>query len=116
MGRSARLVAEQSSGFAVSPDRLLIFHYRSGGSRDLEGPQRSVLRLSSVRATTKRGDICSGAGEAAQPMDFGNSDSNDLFMLLDARHISPGKNVVTSSPHTLTVLRDARSRRERRQG
>jgi len=59
--------------------------------------------------TIKRGDICSGAGEAAQAADFGDSESNDLFDLLNARHILVwGKNVYTSSPHTLPVLRRAR--------
>ncbi|HLQ37844.1 MAG TPA: molybdopterin-dependent oxidoreductase, partial [Planctomycetota bacterium] len=64
-----------------------VFHYRSGGSLgilkhltdrffDLLGP-----------CTGKIGDICSGAGEAAQVEDFGVSDSNDLFDLRNSRNI-----------------------------
>ena len=61
--------------------------------------------------TVKRGDICSGAGEAAQEADFGACDSHDLHDLLNARNILLwGKNVFVSSPHTIPVLRDARAR------
>ena len=88
-----------------------IFHYRSGGSLgilkhisdyffDVFGPTR-----------TKRGDICSGAGDFAQMEDFGDEDSNDLHDLLNARHILLwGKNVFVSSPHTIPVLNQARGR------
>src|SRR3974377_1340589 len=37
--------------------------------------------------TVKRGDICSGAGDAAQEMDFGEEDSHDIFDLLNARNV-----------------------------
>lgn len=86
-----------------------IFHYRSGGSLGL-------LKLLTERffeaygpCTGKRGDICSGAGDDAQLTDFGAEDSNDLFDLLNAKHVLLwGKNVHVSSPHTLPVLLDAR--------
>ncbi len=88
-----------------------IFHYASGGSLGLV---KKVVDLFFERfgpCTTKRGDICSGAGEAAQALDFGESDSSDLFDLLNAKTIFLwGKNVFTSSPHTLTVLKEARAR------
>ncbi|MFQ5748251.1 MAG: molybdopterin-dependent oxidoreductase, partial [Planctomycetota bacterium] len=59
--------------------------------------------------TLKRGDICSGAGEAAQEQDFGLSDSSDLFDLLHSRVIPLwGKNPFVSSVHLLPVLRKAR--------
>lgn len=88
-----------------------IFHYRSGGSLGL-------LKLLTERffeaygpCTGKRGDICSGAGDAAQLTDFGVEDSNDLFDLLNSRHVLLwGKNVHVSSPHTLPVLLDARKK------
>lgn len=88
-----------------------IFHYRSGGSLGL-------LKLLTERffeaygpCTAKRGDICSGAGDDAQLTDFGVEDSNDLFDLLNSRHILLwGKNVHVSSPHTLPVLLDARKK------
>ncbi len=89
-----------------------IFHYRSGGTLGMVVAQASELffeRLGPV--TVKRGDICSGAGEAAQVADFGVSDASDLDDLLAARHILLwGKNVVTSSPHTIPVLKAARAR------
>ena len=86
-----------------------IFHYRSGGSLGL-------LKLLTERffeaygpCTAKRGDICSAAGDDAQLTDFGVEDSNDLFDLLNAKHVLLwGKNVHVSSPHTLPVLLDAR--------
>lgn len=88
-----------------------ILHYRSGGSLGI------LLKLVDAfferfgPVTVKRGDICSGAGEAAQLLDFGACDSNDLFDLLEARHVILwGKNVFTSSPHTLTVLKEAERR------
>jgi len=86
-----------------------IFHYRSGGSLGL-------LKLVADRffeqlgpCATKTGDICSGAGEAAQELDLGVSDSNDLFDLENSRHIYLwGKNPVASSVHLVPVLKAAR--------
>ena len=61
--------------------------------------------------TEKSGDICSGAGEAAQVTDFGLSDSNDLFDLLNSRTIVLwGKNVFVSSVHLIPILKEARRR------
>jgi anaerobic selenocysteine-containing dehydrogenase len=88
-----------------------IFHYRSGGSL-------GMLKLLVDRffelfgpVTIKRGDICSGAAEAAQEADFGVSDSHDLDDLVNARQIILwGKNVFVSSPHTIPVLKQAQQR------
>jgi anaerobic selenocysteine-containing dehydrogenase len=88
-----------------------IFHYRSGGSLGLLLPLVDYFfeRLGPV--TIKRGDICSGAGDAAQEADFGFEDSHDLFDLRNAKQIILwGKNVHTSSPHLLPILREARDR------
>jgi anaerobic selenocysteine-containing dehydrogenase len=88
-----------------------IFHYRSGGSLGLLKTLADHLFERFGPVTIKRGDICSGAGDAAQTLDFGVEDSNDLFDLVNARHILLwGKNVHVSSPHTLPVLREARAR------
>jgi anaerobic selenocysteine-containing dehydrogenase len=86
-----------------------IFHYRSGGSLGL-------LKLVADRfferfgpCATKIGDVCSGAGEAAQSLDFGTSDSNDLFDLLESRHIHLwGKNPFVSNVHLVPILKRAR--------
>lgn len=88
-----------------------ILHYRSGGTLGMVVAAASDLffhRFGPV--TTKRGDICSGAGEAAQELDFGACDSSALEDLRHAAHILIwGKNVVTSSPHTLPILKEARA-------
>lgn len=88
-----------------------IVHYRSGGSLGLLKHLTDYFFSLFGPVTVKRGDICSGAGEAAQLIDFGECDSSDLFTLLESKHIVLwGKNVVTSSPHTLRVVREARQR------
>ncbi len=88
-----------------------IFHYRSGGSLGLLKALSDYFFELFGPVTSKRGDICSGAGDAAQLTDFGVEDSNDLFDLLNAKQILLwGKNVFVSSPHTVNVLRDARAK------
>ncbi len=88
-----------------------ILHYRSGGSLGL---MKHVVEHFFGRfgpVTGKRGDICSGAGEAAQLVDFGTSDSNDLFDLLESRHVLLwGKNPYVSNVHLLPVLKEAARR------
>jgi anaerobic selenocysteine-containing dehydrogenase len=88
-----------------------IFHYRSGGTLGMLAMLTDWFFELFGPVTVKRGDICSGAGEAAQETDFGACDSHDLHDLLNARNIVLwGKNVFVSSPHTIPVLRDARAR------
>jgi anaerobic selenocysteine-containing dehydrogenase len=87
-----------------------IFHYRSGGSLGLLKVLSDYFFEQLGPVTVKRGDICSGAGEAAQELDFGVSDSNDLSTLAHARHILLwGKNVHVSNPHIIPVLDAARA-------
>ncbi|MBI3924278.1 MAG: molybdopterin-dependent oxidoreductase [Armatimonadetes bacterium] len=89
-----------------------ILHYRSGGSLGILKALSSYLFEQFGPVTVKRGDICSGAGEAAQEADFGVSDSSDVCDLENSRAIFLwGKNVHTSSPHLLPVLTQARRRR-----
>jgi anaerobic selenocysteine-containing dehydrogenase len=88
-----------------------IFHYRSGGSLGLLKHLCDWFFERFGPVTTKRGDICSGAGDAAQMLDFGVEDSNDVFDLENSRSILIwGKNVVTSSPHLIPILKRARAR------
>jgi anaerobic selenocysteine-containing dehydrogenase len=88
-----------------------IFHYRSGGSLGMLKMLSDWFFELWGPTTTKRGDICSGAGEAAQEADFGACDSHDLFDLLNARNVLLwGKNLFVSSPHTIPVLKDAQAR------
>lgn len=85
-----------------------IFHYRSGGSLGMLKALSDRMFEQFGPVTVKRGDICSGAGEAAQVLDFGLSDSSAPETLLEARHILLwGKNVHVSSPHTIPILKQA---------
>lgn len=106
-----RLIAERMTAIRAESGPQAIFHYRSGGSL---GMVKAVTDLFFERfgpVTTKSGDICSGAGDAAQMADFGEEDSHDVFDLLNSRHILLwGKNPVVSSPHLVPILRDARAR------
>ena len=110
---------EEALGFAAG--RLLeiraesgpaaILHYRSGGSLGL---LKSVVDLFFELlgpVTVKRGDICSGAGDAAQEADFGDEESHDLFDLAHSRGILLwGKNPFVSNVHLLPLLREAKAR------
>jgi anaerobic selenocysteine-containing dehydrogenase len=88
-----------------------ILNYRSGGSLGLLKHLIDHFFERFGPVTIKSGDICSGAGEAAQEADFGEVDSHDLFDLLNARTIVLwGKNPYVSNVHLLPVLRDARAR------
>ena len=61
--------------------------------------------------THTRGDICSGAGEAAQEADMGVSDAHDLDDL-DHSHaiVLWGKNVAETGVHLIPYLKRARAR------
>ncbi|MFT3770016.1 MAG: molybdopterin-dependent oxidoreductase [Minicystis sp.] len=61
--------------------------------------------------THTRGDICSGAGEAAQKADMGISDAHDLDDLENSRAIVLwGKNVAETGVHLIPHLKRARAR------
>jgi len=86
-----------------------IFHYRSGGSLGILKHLTDLFFDEFGPCTTKVGDICSGAGELAQQTDFGTSDSNDLFDLLNSKHIVLwGKNPRVSNVHLVPVLLEAK--------
>jgi anaerobic selenocysteine-containing dehydrogenase len=104
-------VAERLGAIRRESGPAAIFHYRSGGSLGLLKHLSDYFFALFGPVTVKRGDICSGAGDAAQTIDFGEEESHDLFDLLNAKSIVLwGKNVFTSSPHTLPVLKEARAR------
>jgi anaerobic selenocysteine-containing dehydrogenase len=104
-------VAERLLEIRRTSGPAAIFHYRSGGSLGMLKMLGDHFFEQFGPVTIKRGDICSGAGDAAQMTDFGVEDSHDLSDLLNARNILLwGKNVHVSSPHTLPVLREARAR------
>jgi len=88
-----------------------VLHYRSGGSLGILKTVNDWFFECFGGARVKRGDICSGAGEAAQEADLGVSESHALEDLLNARIIVLwGKNVVTSFVHMMPVLKAARAR------
>lgn len=88
-----------------------VFHYRSGGSLGLLKGVADRFFEAFGPVTIKSGDICSGAGEEAQLLDFGVSDSNALEDLLNAQTIILwGKNPFASNTHLIPVLKEARAR------
>ena len=88
-----------------------ILHYRSGGSLGLMKHVSDAFFERFGPVTIKRGDICSGAGDAAQLEDFGEEDSHDLFDLRNARTIVLwGKNPHVSSVHLLPILKEVREK------
>lgn len=105
------LVASQLTRIRAESGPAAIFHYRSGGSLGILKHLADLFFDQFGPCTTKVGDICSGAGEAAQNLDLGTSDSNDLFDLLNSRHIVLwGKNPVVSNVHLVPVLKDAQAK------
>ena len=105
------LIAERLLRVRSESGPAAIFHYRSGGSLGILKHLADLFFDLFGPCTGKVGDICSGAGEAAQIEDFGVSDSNDLFDLRHSRHVLLwGKNPAVSSVHLLPVLEEARER------
>jgi anaerobic selenocysteine-containing dehydrogenase len=105
------LAADRLMSIREESGPAAIFHYRGGGSLGLLKFLCDYFFEKFGPVTIKRGDICSGGGDAAQELDFGEEESHDLFDLLNSRNILLwGKNVFTSSPHTVPVLMDAQKR------
>jgi anaerobic selenocysteine-containing dehydrogenase len=105
------LVTEKLTHFRDESGSASILHYRSGGSLGILKAVADYFFETFGPVTIKRGDICSGAGEAAQERDFGIADSSDLDDLLASKLIiNWGKNPHTSGVHLLPILREATSR------
>jgi anaerobic selenocysteine-containing dehydrogenase len=105
------VAADRLGAIRAESGPAAIFHYRSGGSLGLLKLLADRLFEQLGPCTTKIGDICSGAGEAAQELDFGISDSNDLLDLRHSRHVLLwGKNPFVSNIHLIPLLREARAR------
>jgi anaerobic selenocysteine-containing dehydrogenase len=109
--RALDVAAENLLKISSESGPAAILHYRSGGSLGLLKNLADYLFESFGPVSVKSGDICSGAGEAAQELDFGLCDSHDLTDLEESRTILIwGKNVHTSGPHLLPLLLKARER------
>lgn len=105
------LIAAKLTQVRAESGPAAIFHYRSGGSLGILKQLADLFFDQFGPCTGKIGDICSGAGEAAQIHDLGTSDSNDLFDLLHSRHIILwGKNPAVSNVHLVPVLKQAAAR------
>jgi anaerobic selenocysteine-containing dehydrogenase len=105
------LAADRLTTIRKESGPAAIFHYRSGGSLGLVKHLSDYFFEKFGPVTTKRGDICAGAGDAAQALDFGEAESHDIFDLLNSSNILLwGKNVFTSSPHTAPILMDAKAK------
>src|SRR6185436_18671430 len=81
------IAAERLTAIRRESGPAAIFHYRSGGSLGLLKSLTDHFFERFGPVTVKRGDICSGAGEAAQMLDFGDCDSHDLFDLRNSKNI-----------------------------
>ncbi len=105
------LVAARLTRIRAESGPAAIFHYRSGGSLGLLKQVADRFFEAFGPCTTKIGDICSGAGEAAQLADFGRCDSNDFFDLAHSANVLIwGKNPFVSNVHLVPLLRQARER------
>lgn len=104
MADKMRTIRDQSGGAAI-------MQYRCGGSMGILKHIGDYFFERFGPVTVKSGDVCAGAGEAAQLTDFGEFDSNDLFDLKNSKTIFIwGKNVFVSSVHLIPLLREARKR------
>lgn len=102
-------VAERLLAIRTESGPSAILHYRSGGSLGLVKTVVDYFWELFGPVTVKRGDICSGAGDMAQVIDFGREEGHDFFDLLNAKNIILwGKNAAVSNVHLQPVLRDAK--------
>ena len=104
------LLADRMLTFRRESGSESIFQYRCGGSLGIMKHVGDYFFQKFGPVTVKSGDVCTGAGEAAQIRDFGEFDSSDFFDLHNSRTIFLwGKNVFASSIHLIPELRKARS-------
>ena len=105
------LIAEKLRRIKQESGAQAVLHYRSGGSLGILKTLNDYFFECFGGATVKIGDICSGAGEAAQEADMGAYEANDLDDLDKARCILLwGKNIAVSSVHMLPLVKRARAR------
>ncbi|MFY9256103.1 MAG: molybdopterin-dependent oxidoreductase [Fuerstiella sp.] len=104
------LVAQKMLQFREESGAESIVHYRCGGSLGIMKHVGDYFFEKFGPVTVKSGDVCSGAGEAAQIADFGEFDSSDYFDFHHSKTIFLwGKNVFVSSVHLIPELKKARA-------
>jgi anaerobic selenocysteine-containing dehydrogenase len=102
-------IADRLLAIRAESGPAAVLHYRSGGSLGIVKSVVDYFWELFGPVTVKRGDICSGGGDAAQEADFGEEESHDLFDLVNAKNIILwGKNPNVSNIHLLPVLRKAK--------
>ena len=103
------LLAEKMETFRAESGAASIMQYRCGGSMGIMKHVGDYFFEKFGPATIKSGDVCAGAGEAAQLLDFGDFDSNDFFDFHNSKTIFLwGKNIYVSSVHLIPELKKAR--------
>ena len=104
------LAAERLLHFRDNFGPASIMNYRCGGSMGIMKATTDYFFQEFGPVTIKSGDVCAGAGDAAQEIDFGIVDSHDVFDLYNSNTILIwGKNVYCSHVHLLPVLKKAKS-------
>jgi anaerobic selenocysteine-containing dehydrogenase len=105
------LVAEKLAWARDTHGFASILSVRGGGSLGLVKLVNRHFFERFGPVTFTRGDICSGAGEAAQIADMGVSDAHDLEDLDHSKSIVLwGKNVAETGVHLMPYLKRARAR------
>jgi anaerobic selenocysteine-containing dehydrogenase len=104
------LLANKMRQFRSDSGAASILQYRCGGSLGIMKHVGDYFFEKFGPVTSKSGDVCAGAGEAAQLTDFGEFDSNDYFDFHNSKTIFLwGKNVFISSIHLIPELKKARA-------
>ncbi len=104
------LLADRMLQYRTESGGASILNYRCGGSLGIMKHVGDYFFEQFGPVTLKCGDVCAGAGAAAQMKDFGLSDSSDFFDFHHAQTIFLwGKNVFVSSIHLIPELRKARA-------
>ena len=107
-------VAEKLLAIRKESGPAAILHYRSGGSLGIVKSVVDYFFELFGPVSVKRGDICSGAGDAAQVIDFGAEEMQDIFDLANAKNVILwGKNAAVSNVHLLPILREAKRKSAR---
>lgn len=102
-------VAERLLAIRKESGPAAILHYRSGGSLGIVKSVVDYFFELFGPVSVKRGDICSGAGDTAQVIDFGAEEMHDIFDLENAKNVILwGKNAAVSNVHLQPVLREAK--------
>lgn len=110
LDEALNFAAENLLHFRNTHGPASLMNYRCGGSMGIMKYVTDFFFQEFGPVTITSGDICAGAGDAAQLKDFGRVDSHDIFDLLNAKTIFIwGKNVYVSHVHLLPILKQAKA-------